>query len=80
MAHEDGPRRNQWIAAVSATLSVARIRLKHRLQVGDGFVGVLTIDIWLGRQVPDPAAHPPSDACLIQTFHHIVHEPDGASF
>ena len=48
------------------------------VDVGDGVIGALAVDVGLGRQVPHPPADAAPDAGLDQAVHHLVGEADGA--
>ena len=54
------------------------VALQDGLQVGDGLVGVLAVDVGFGGNIPHPAPHTAPDADLDQPVHHVVEETDRA--
>ena len=56
----------------------APVHVDGVVDVGDGGVGVLAVDVGLGGQVPHPLADAAPDAGLDEAVHHLVGEADGA--
>ena len=73
VAHQQRP-------GTDTVLGCRGVMLKLALQVGDGLVGVLFVDIRFGWQVPHPLTNPSSDPDFLESVDDLVKETDGAGF